>query len=473
MSPLSHAEARKDKSLLTPFYALDQQLEGWIGSGTTRRAGIVSYLDLAPTILDRFGLGDHPPEMRGSKMESATHAGGHEKWIEEINRIENVYRLRTRFSYPYIICQAAVLLFGLWRVFVSLGPRASALLRGALLATMSAPALLLLLGKLPGLPHGGFLALFGVGLTAVGYSAARARTMTALFAIGAVTSMLIVSDGLFGAEMMKRSVLGYDPVIGARYYGIGNEYMGVLIGSSLLALSAGRQMSANSGAEWFSERAHFIMMLIVFIVVVLYLAAPFWGTNAGGALAACVAYAAYVLISRKYAEIESRVGKVNGFRQASMFVLSLFVALALGVFTLWLFNTKFVTAFSPSGAAPGQSHIGKAFDALLSGRYDMITDLIWRKVSMNLRLLSVSFWSKLLVVGLLTMAMTIAYIRKGKMRSWHRRFPYVAGGSAAITIGAFAAFLVNDSGIVAAATMIVYAAIPVLLFSYRNDSQTA
>ena len=33
---------------------------------------------------------------------------------------------------------------------------------------------------------------------------------------------------------MKVSMLGYDPIGGSRYYGLGNEYMGVLIGSLVI-----------------------------------------------------------------------------------------------------------------------------------------------------------------------------------------------------------------------------------------------
>ena len=46
---------------------------------------------------------------------------------------------------------------------------------------------------------------------------------------------------------MRYSPLGYDPVGGARFYGIGNEYMGVLVGSSILAwaLWAGKKASSS------------------------------------------------------------------------------------------------------------------------------------------------------------------------------------------------------------------------------------
>jgi hypothetical protein len=45
-------------------------------------------------------------------------------------------------------------------------------------------------------------------------------------------------------------------------------------------------------------------------------------------------------------------------------------------------------------------------------------------------------------------------------------------GFIAIAVGAVAALAFNDSGIVAAATMIVYAAVPMLLLRIQEDSSS-
>mgnify|MGYP001172740537 CR=1 FL=1 len=492
-SPMSHADARKDKSLVTPFFVIDHQFApGRLLSATTRRPGLISYLDLAPSILERFGIRVKAPEMRGSGIENEDTPGTsseakngassgtdnekdygtnketidetYSEWLQEIRHIENVYRLRSRFSYPYIFFQAGVLLLGLWHVFVPFKGRVSALIRAALMATLAAPLILLLLGKYPGLPHAMFIALFGGGLVLVGFILSRLPTLSSLFIVGALTALLILLDGLFGAELMKRSVLGYDPVIGARFYGIGNEFMGVLIGASLLALAVWRQMS---GKERMNGLAHFAF-LIVYVPVLIFLVAPFWGTNAGGAIAASIAYAAFWILLRKYADHEGKDG--SKWKSAGAIAVSSALALVVALLALWFFNAGHTN--DGTAGAYQSSHIGKAFHALVSGRFDLIADLVWRKLAMNVRLIGVSFWSKLLASGLLTLIVTTIYIRRGKSSSWPRRLPYVACGSAAITIGAFAAFLVNDSGLVAAATMIVYAAVPVLLFSQRSDSHS-
>src|SRR5690606_15577095 len=53
-------------------------------------------------------------------------------------------------------------------------------------------------------------------------------------ALSLATAAALVADVTQGAPLIKSSLLGYDPITGARFYGIGNEYMGVLIGTTLV-----------------------------------------------------------------------------------------------------------------------------------------------------------------------------------------------------------------------------------------------
>ncbi|MGB9802178.1 MAG: hypothetical protein ACPLUI_00005, partial [Desulfofundulus sp.] len=45
---------------------------------------------------------------------------------------------------------------------------------------------------------------------------------------------MILLDILLGGPLQKTAIMGYDPIVGARFYGIGNEYMGILIGSMII-----------------------------------------------------------------------------------------------------------------------------------------------------------------------------------------------------------------------------------------------
>nr|WP_309694839.1 hypothetical protein [Armatimonas sp.] len=83
--------------------------------------------------------------------------------------------------------------------------------------------------------------------------------------------MLVVLDTIFGWGMVAHSALSgyYDS--GIRFYGIGNEYMGLLIGAALMSVP--KRFLGWVGAG-----------------IVLLLGLPMFGANAGGAMAACVAF---------------------------------------------------------------------------------------------------------------------------------------------------------------------------------------
>ncbi|MGG1596272.1 hypothetical protein ABDH89_00815, partial [Paenibacillus naphthalenovorans] len=162
--------------------------------------------------------------------------------------------------------------------------------------------------------------------------------------------------------------------------------------------------------------------------------------------------------------------------------LALGLALPLGAALagLWLLNAAWSPghAVGPSAAASApaaasaagaghSSHIGRAFGDLLQGRYDVIGAMIARKLAMNWHLIRVSAWSKVLLTALAVMAVLV-FRPQGRLRRWEERYPYLIHGCYANVIGAAAALVLNDSGIVAAGTMIVYSSVPLLLLRLED-----
>ncbi|TBL67752.1 hypothetical protein EYB31_39355 [Paenibacillus thalictri] len=129
---------------------------------------------------------------------------------------------------------------------------------------------------------------------------------------------------------------------------------------------------------------------------------------------------------------------------------------------LWLLNAAIT--LPPAQ----QTHIGRAFGQLAAGRVDVIGAIIRRKLEMNAHLIAVSAWSKVLLTALFVMAVMLLKPR-GIFKEWQRRYPYLMQGFTAGAIGTVAALVFNDSGIVAAATMIVYVAVPMLLLRLNEQ----
>ncbi|WP_079913824.1 hypothetical protein [Paenibacillus sp. 32352] len=541
-SPQVNADAVRAKAYLAPLlmYAPSVQAEeALLTSATTRRSGIVSLIDLAPTLLERFGI-EKPEAMLGLPIHSERKEEALPALFQQVRSMQSVYALRPPLLYGLAIYEIAVMLAVLAAVMFGsrlMGRRSVVVCIGLLFSLLLAPAGLLSMGWLPSeLPVFSTILALGsvlaISVCCAYYAASKpGRTVVCLAGIGIVVTLLLLYDGMHGAKAMQRSVLGYDPMIGARYYGMGNECMGVLLGASLLGLTAmqqslrlgkrrsartgkggmdsaappaassgalptdayaaallhgpaaepaavtawrlppagrlapllragsglaaraaaapgalrGSRLAARAGAAWRTWPA-----AAVGAAVAGYLAAPTLGTNAGGALSAAVAFGALG-------------ARLAGGRRWVRAVPALALLLAAALAGLWLLNASAAMV----GSADKQSHIGRAFHTLLQGRFDLIGVIIMRKLEMNWHLIGVSAWSKVLLTSLIVMAVLVLRPR-GLFRRWQRRYPYIMYGCAANVIGAIAALLLNDSGIVAAATMIVYSSIPLLLLKLEG-----
>jgi hypothetical protein len=528
LSPQVNGEAAKEKALLAPVMMYSPSGgEGLLASGTTRRPGLISVIDIAPTLLQAYGI-KIPEDMIGLPVMKQPVSNAFPTLSVNLQHMKQVYRQRPKILYGLAVYEIIVMLGALAVVWFLTGPRALgkrvlAVWRSLLFSILIAPAGLLMMGWLPNQTGGAAettAVTGGVLAVSIGFAAAAARMrkgfVYSLAGIGLLVTGLILYDGFRGAEAMQRSVLGYDPMIGARYYGIGNEFMGVLLGAALLGLTALQQalrlwrrprragsepsgsfpasgasapspaapmaaaaMAAPAGfAAWrllplgapalwqragapaaplraASSTAAARMRAALpaaaaGALVAGYLAAPALGTNAGGALAAAAGFGALT-------------ARLAGGRRWLRMAPALALLLAAALAGLWLLNPSAATGLP----ADKQSHIGRAFEAMFQGRLDTIGAMIKRKLAMNWHLIGVSAWSKVLLTSLAVMAALVLRPR-GLFRRWQRRYPYLMYGCAANVIGTIAALLLNDSGIVAAATMIIYGSVPLLLLKLES-----
>ncbi|GAB7387806.1 membrane protein [Bacillaceae bacterium] len=451
LSPMVNRDAAASGSLLAPVVLVDPARKGGIlTSATTRQEGIVANIDVAPTVLNWLRI-PVPGQMMGEVMTSgafpqAAMTGNAEAgepaaavFWQRLEKIFHIFASRSAVLYHYITYQVIVLLFAtlLWikasRHPYSRSPVQVVAAQVGLLALLLSPLLFLAVSVFPGTFVGRtilYLLVLGGILCALLLKGLPFPQL--FFLVGLLNWLPVVLDGLGGADWMKGSYLGYDPVIGARYYGIGNEYMGVVIGSSLLCVA--------SWLQWHERHGRWTKVLTagLFAFLLFFFAAPSLGTNAGGALTAAVAYSvAYV-----------RLFHVP-FSQRT--ALAAVCAGLGGLAALFLLNL--------GKEAP--THIGKAIEALLSGNFPLILDIIERKLEMNVRLIRISSWSKVFVLSLFILG--LIFLRpRGLLRTYFERYPFFMNGVAGIVVASLFTLFVNDSGIVAAATAILYGVVPLL-----------
>ena len=443
LEPDARHQLRGDQ--LTPIILTgDGVPAGLLTSPSTHRPGLVINIDLTATILHFFGI---KPDMSvlGYPMQSVPAAPRPLRQLQTMNaQMVATFTARAPVieGYVLVLC-LSILVYIMAMMYIAMAKRKlSGLFRPAhfrvlLIALMLAPLALIVAPALhiyATLPLGLFLLLFSLLLAlALAYGVRELRLVFA--AIGLATTLAICGDQLFHLSLIKHSILGFDPISGVRFYGIGNEYAGVLIGSSLLGIYAlidyyaprRRQLLAPAG----------LLCVVIFIV----LGAPALGAKFGGMVVAIAAFT-YAL-ARAYGG--TRWKRLLWQGAACMIVLFLLMLLL---------------------NAHGQTHIGRAIADTLQNPRSLL-DTALRKWAMNFRLVYLTFWA-LALLSLIVGIGVVSYRPVGMVRFVLRDHPILNAGLLGILLGMTIGFFTNDSGVVMAATGLIYLAFPLMLLVLRE-----
>ncbi|HEY8552272.1 MAG TPA: hypothetical protein VIL40_02325 [Thermaerobacter sp.] len=429
---------------------------GLLTSPSTRRAGLVVNTDVAPLIAAHLGAPAHPawvgrpwvvvPPGDGAAAPSAGTDGDALAALDRLNEamVAN-YQRRAAFIRLFVgagLVLTAGPLVALWR-------RSRRLDRWPrwLLALAAFPLANLLLPAWPAGPGwswwSGAPAVVLAALLAVALAAGARRLspdpVAAFGAVGSWTAAVVVADLLAGGWLAQLTPFGYSPIGGARYYGLGNEYMGVLIGAAAVAAAAWAE-GHRHGPAALRPRASPLAVPLTLAAVALVLADPRRGSNFGGALSAAVAACGPTLAAALAAHRPLR-------RRAGAVFLLLAAPAGVGLL-MGLLDRQM---------GMGASHVLTTWEQVRGVGPEALVDVLTRKVAMNLRLMRYTNWSYLFVMLVFVYAFVI-YRRAAVIRHLERRVPEAVRGLAAVAAGSLAALVLNDSGIVAAATTLVYGA---------------
>jgi hypothetical protein len=420
-------------SVLTPvIYHLPGGSASLLTSASTKRLGMLTNLDIAPTILFQAGIRTYQG-FAGRPLQVVPHPAPLKLLISTEEKTITNHRQRPLFLKGYVLLQIAVVI--LVAVFILL--RHPLLYRtGPFLLVLTGGPLFFLLLPVAGLfARMAVLFLYG-GLTVIVLK--RFMAIKRLAFLYLLTALVITTDILLGAPLMKSSLLGYDPISGARYYGLGNEYMGVLLGSSLIGLTL--LMETLNREYSLYSRFYLPGILFVFGVLTILVAAPQGGTNVGGAIAFTASLALLP------AAVYSR--RLN---------LKMLIAVGLSCFAtvLILFYTDLHRPVEV------QSHIGLTARLIREEGLSSLLPVVIRKVNMNIKLIQYSLWTRVFLT-LLGASALIFYRPPGLIKKIFSAFPCLKAGFNAGLCGSFIALLVNDSGIVAAATCSIFVVLTLL-----------
>jgi hypothetical protein len=378
-------------------------------SDTTRRTGVVSNEDLAPTILRFFDV-DVPSEMHGEQISVVAGAQPpfalHRKHLQ--NRTIGTPVALMALGWVVLAGVLPVLLIWQRRRVPRLVGRAGAILP---LTAASIGIALLSAGRLGSQTYANavpFVLAVTVILAALALELRRFGTLAPAVGMGIAVLAYLVVDALQGWPDTPFTLLGGTALDGARFYGLPNNATGLLLGASLWIAAALRPWTGFA----------------LLVGVGLFAGFPQLGADLGGALTMFVAAGLWWSLATDGRLRWRGIGLTVATAAAGM-------AAVLAAQVLLRSSPTHGTRFVEQGAGGGIVHL--ALERLGTGA----------------RLLIDSPLSWLIVVGL-PVALYFALRPPPVVRAELERFPRWRAAVLTTLLAGIVAYVVNDTGVAAA-----------------------
>jgi hypothetical protein len=402
---------------------------GYLHSPSTRRAGVVTLTDVAPTVLASLEVG--PPDgMIG-------HALRYRPGDVDLDRYRTLDRdaayregIYLPLTLTYIILQALLYLLAIV-AFGRLGGagRAGRPLRAMVLGIAAYPLATFVFRAIPNVAElgaVGVLVLVAIDVAIVALAGrARRHPLSPLAWILGATVAVLALDVATGARLQTSSLLGYSLHTAARFTGFGNTAFATLASTAVL-------LGAVHVAYAPRRREALLGTACLFAFVVILDGAPSLGSDVGGILTLVPVFGLTLLVLS---------GRKIGVR-------ALVVAGAVTVVALAV-----ATGVDLLRPASTRTHLGRLAADIGTNGLGAFTTTASRKLAVNFRSYR-SPWSWTVVI----IAVYMLYVL-GWARGWKELLPPGSALRAGV-VGALAAgllgYAVNDSGVVVTAVVFVY-----------------
>ncbi|HEX3174943.1 MAG TPA: hypothetical protein VHQ43_12085 [Solirubrobacterales bacterium] len=402
--------------------------DGDLTSDSTRTDGYVLTTDIAPTILGRLGVAV-PAEMSGQpiRSEGAIDAAAVESLGDRMAIVSE--RRGPVIGLPLAIWLGALALAIIAaRGLAALGvgevtPGQRLARRGVALVGLAIVylPLTLLAGAALEPSQGVEQLLVGLGAPLLALATLVAVGGYGALAIAASATVLAYAvDVIAGSPLTSLSLLGPNPGLGVRFYGIGNELEALLavlvVAGTGAGITACGALGSLSGPKLPQRRAAVAFLATGFVTAAVFAAGRF-GADVGAAIVLPLgaAAAAAAIAARR--------------RRTALFVLALpFAALALLAFADLL-----------SGA---DAHLTRS--VLDAGGLEDLADVAQRRLQLSAH----SFARPVVFVfmPLIAAAAVLAFIRRDRVAAWLGDVPAMRAGLLGATVATAAGTLANDSG---------------------------
>lgn len=402
---------------------------GLLRSASTRRSGLVTLSDIAPTVLHLMGV-SRPGSMEGRPFEVGRRG---RVSLGQLVEEDTESRFRDRMVAPAtralvgaeVILAVAAALSLAWTgrpAWVRRGVAFAALwiLAALMLAWLPATFDLTTPGSWWGLVAGG-----GLVLAATTTGLIRRPLSRVALLLGLLFGLLVL-DVVTGWGLQLSAVFGYSPTVGGRYAGFGNlAFAQLATAAGLLAAIAAHRLGGRRGA-WAG------MGVLAGTVVVDGL--PAWGSDVGGVLAALPGFA------------------VVASGLLGVHLSAVWVAATAAALILTMAGFAGLDLLRPPAE---RTHLGRLLERVGEEGLDPLRDVISRKraVAWDLSLPAARRWLPLVPVGLAFLAY-LAVGPRDTLRRLAARVPQLGPAVAGVLVIAGLGFALNDSGVAIPAMML-------------------
>ena len=388
--------------------------DGLLTSDSTRLPGLVLTTDLAPTILERLGIAI-PDEMSGNTVRTEGDSDAADVASLE-NRLGEVRPRRGPVIGSTILGWVALTLLA-----IAIGGRrvAGTALSLLALAAIYMPALLLV-GAAAEPAEWVEALIVGLGgpLLAVATLAAL-RGYAAIAAACAVTVVAYAVDVVAGSPLTAVSLMGPNPGLGVRFFGIGNELEATL--APLVLIGTGAALAAWASPD--VRRDGGPTAAIAFGIACLAAAAAFAPGRFGADVGAAIVLA-----------VGGGVAAAAALRSARRRTIALILAAPVAALALLAAADLLLG---------GDAHLSRS--VLEAGGLDEVGEVFERRLRLSAASFGKTIGSPFLLAAAVLIVLGVAYRRR--IASWFGgRRPALAGFAgaiAAVAIGTVA----NDSGV--------------------------
>jgi hypothetical protein len=424
----------------------------YLGSDSTRRADMVILPDLTATLLTSAGI-PAPAQLIGTPLlpdavRPALLASVADLSSQDV-AAQTQRRLLPRFFAGFVISQILLYAAAALALRLRWSPRRRrrilAATRITALVAAAAPVSTYLVNVVPWWHRSHPLPWLVAGIVAcdllvAGLAVSGPWRRTILgpgTAIASVTAAVLGIDLLTGSDLQLNSLMGYSPLVGGRYYGMGNIAFAVLATSTLLA--------AAGVAQWISprwgRRPAVAAVLVMTLTAALLDSWTAWGSDFGGLIAFVpgLATTALLVAGRRVSFLRLQLLRATG------------MAIVLGV--------AYIDHLRPPSE---QTHMGRFFGQLVEG-----DSLPWleRKFTAMMHTFGNLTLMPVVVAGFLFVLLVLH--RPGRAGAAglvlaYERAPMLRAGLSGAFVTALVGGAVNDSG-VAVPALALAVAVPLAL----------